>query len=413
MSVAIATSQQPATWWQRLTGTEPKTVIRETSTTEVTSVPGGSFNLSTALRNGGIGAAVAGALGGVSLLGKIALPIIGKVGSLGGLVKLAGVGGALGVATAAIPLVAPKIQESPAAKATLVGAGIGAAAGAILPLMPTWLGAAIGAGVGLLVHHRRTHPAPSHQVYPGYAAYPGFRPIGTSPGDAPVPHGLVPVTPNYGAYAASAVNPYGVGAIGMSPMAGYGMAGYGMPGYGASMSPYGAAGYSLPMTAGQQGAGVPQPQVVAAQQPGAAPAPVAARPTGSAKFPNAKTWIDRQGNVRQVGTGKVLKPAAGAGAAAPVATAPVATGVGAAGSLGALTSPASYLPGMASSLPLSGMSPMTAGASQLGMLAGAMPQAAMGTVPMGTAAMGTVPTAAMATVPAGIAPTGIPARPTA
>ena len=44
------------------------------------------------------------------------------------------------------------------------------------------------------------------------------------------------------------------------------------------------------------------------------------------KFPNAKTWIDKQGNVRELGTGKVLKPAAGAsGAAAAPTPAPTAS----------------------------------------------------------------------------------------
>src|SRR5690349_9415917 len=118
MSVTIATtSPAQSTLWQRLTGTEPKTVVTETSRTEITSDPGGSFNLKTALRNGGIGAAIAGALGGVSLLGKVALPIIGKVATVGGLAKLAGVGGAIGLATAALPIVAPKIRNNPTAKA--------------------------------------------------------------------------------------------------------------------------------------------------------------------------------------------------------------------------------------------------------------------------------------------------------
>lgn len=34
--------------------------------------------------------------------------------------------------------------------------------------------------------------------------------------------------------------------------------------------------------------------------------------SGSAKFPNAKTWKDRSGSVRELGTGRVLKPAPGA-----------------------------------------------------------------------------------------------------
>jgi hypothetical protein len=74
----------------------------------------------------------------------------------------------------------------------------------------------------------------------------------------------------------------------------------------------GSSSFSVPM----------QAQTLALQAPGAG-APVSlATPAGStkAKFPNAKTWIDKAGNVRQLGTGKVLKPAAGA-AAAPSATA--------------------------------------------------------------------------------------------
>jgi hypothetical protein len=326
MSVSITPNQQPASFWQRLTGTEPKTVIKETSTTEVTSVEGGSFNFRTALRNGGIGAAIAGALGGVSLLGKVALPVIGKVASLGGLAKLAGVGGALGIATAALPIIAPKIKESPAAKAAVTGAAIGAAAGAILPLMPITLGAAIGAGVGLLVHNRRNRPAPDYTTYPGFVARPGYAPMGTASGDV-VPNGLVPVTPNYGSQVGMAANPYGIAGYGF-PQQGYGMPqmGYGQMAspYGQTMSPY--YGQSLPMQAQQQ-AGVQQPMAQTA------PVPVAARPaaSGKPKYPNAKTWIDKAGNVRQLGTGKVLKAAAGAAAAratAPAQTAaPVATAI--------------------------------------------------------------------------------------
>ncbi len=329
MSVSITPNQQPASFWQRLTGTEPKTVIRETSTTEVSSVAGGTFNFKTALRNGGIGAALAGALGGVSLLGKVALPIIGKVASLGGLARLAGVGGALGIATAALPLLAPKIQESPAAKAALTGAAIGAAAGAILRLVPISIGAAVGAGVGLLIHNRRNRPAPDYTTYPGYVARPGYAPVGTAPGDM-VPNGLVPVTPNYGSQVGMAANPYGIGGYGY-PQAGYGapQMGYGQQGYGQMQSPYGQTmspyyGNSLPMQAQQQ-----QQQQPGAQQPmaQAAPAPGATAPaaSGAPKFPNAKTWVDKAGNVRQLGTGKVLKAAAGAPAARAAAAAPVAT----------------------------------------------------------------------------------------
>ncbi len=381
MSVTIATSTpQPSSWWQRLTGTEPKTVVTETSRTEIVNDPGGSFNLKTALRNGGIGAAVAGVLGGVSLLGKVALPVIGKVATVGGLAKLAGVGGGIGLATAALPLVAPKVRDSPTAKAALLGAGIGAAAGAVLPLVPIPIGAAVGAGVALLVKHRKDHPSPVHTQYPGYRAYPGYVPAGTSSGDV-VPGapgaGLVPVSPNYGMYGQTAINPYAMGSFG-APAPGYTPAGsWGSPygsAYGASpygASPYGASPYgpnpygygmTLPATAGQ----VQQPVATPAVAPTPAPA---ARPA-AAKAPvrtKAKTFTDGAGNLRQVGTGKILKPTTRvapsgidtvpAGMAAPVGYgAPTAD-------LGQLTSPGSYLPGMAGALPFAGGSPFTAGAA--------------------------------------------------
>lgn len=385
MSVTIVPTQQPATFWQRLTGTEPKTIVRETSTTEISSHPGGGFDLKTALRNGGIGAAVAGALGGVSLLGKVALPIIGKVGSLAGLARLAGVGGAIGVATAALPLVADAARRSPATKAALTGAAIGAAAGAVLPLMPIPLGAAIGAGVGLLVHHRRNRPAPDYPVYPGYQAHPGFVPYRTGPG-APVPNGLVPVSPNYGMYAGTAMNPYG-------NLAGYGAVnmGYGAmpaPSYGYGTLPMQAHGAAVGQPGMQQGA-VAQP-VATAQPAGAAPAPGAAK---APKFRSAKTFTDKAGNLRQVGTGTVIKPAQAAiGTVRPGTAAPVGMpGASSQPSMDQLTNATSYLPGMAGALPMSGMSPLTMGAGT---------QAAMGY-------------AAAAAMPAAVAPLAIPARPTA
>lgn len=410
MSVTIATSTpQQSSWWQRVTGTEPKTVVTETSRTEITNDPGGSFNLRTALRNGGIGAAVAGALGGVSLLGKVALPIIGKVVTVGGLAKLAGIGGAIGIATAALPLVAPKLRDSPTAKAALLGAGIGAAAGAILPLIPIPIGAAIGAGVALLIKHRKDNPNPIHTEYPGYRAYPGFVPAGTSPGDT-VPNGLVPVSPNYGMYGQTAQNPYGMGMPGY-PAPGYTPQGsWGSP-YGSSYgaSPYGASPYgygmSLPATAGQAQQPVATPAVAPAPAPVRRPAA-----TKTAVRSKAKTFTDKAGNVRQVGTGKILKPTtrvatAGvgtvpAGTPAPVGFgAPAGYGAPAAG-IGQLTSPASYLPGMAGTLPFSGGSPFAAPAAGMSSLPSGLPQAVAG-------AAGGYPSVA------GMQPTAIPARPVA
>lgn len=64
-------------------------------------------------------------------------------------------------------------------------------------------------------------------------------------------------------------------------------------------------------------------QTLPMQAPGAgapvtlnrAPKPAKHAAGASAKFPGAKTWVDKQGNVRQIGTGKVLKPGRGAAAA--------------------------------------------------------------------------------------------------
>lgn len=410
MSVAIAGSPQPSTFWQRLTGTEPKTVVRETSTTTITNDPGGSFNVGTALRNGGIGAAVAGVLGGVSLLGKVALPLIGKVGTLSGLVKLAGVGGALGIATAAIPLVAPRVRNSPAAKAALTGAAIGVAAGAVLPLLPISMGAAVGAGVGLLVHHRRTNPATTYPGYPGYRAYPGYVPVGTAPGDLPPHPGMVPVTPNYGMHVGAAVNPYGYGmpaGYGQQVGSPYGaMAGYGAThGYGG----YGGYGYgpsmSLPMQAGQ-GQQVGRP--AAAPITGPATRPATARPAGVARHPGAKTWIDKAGNVRQVGTGKVLRASATPAAAGRRLAAPAMAPQHAAG-----TMPHGAVPQYADPAALAAMSGM-AGASGTYGMPGMLPY---GMPAMASAQQASTPAGAYlgaAMVPAaGIQPGAMPTRPVA
>jgi hypothetical protein len=190
----IVTVPQQGNWWQRLTGTSPQTVIRETSTTTITSSKG--LDIGEALRNGGIGAAVGAALGGASLLTKIAIPIIGKVGSVAGLARAATLGGAIGVGATALPFVIDYAKDRPAAKATLIGAGVGAAAGFVLPLLPTTIGAAIGAGVGYAIHRARNSNdvLPHYPTYPGFVARPGWVPYGTAPGMIP-PYGLTPVSP--------------------------------------------------------------------------------------------------------------------------------------------------------------------------------------------------------------------------
>ncbi|MCW2924915.1 MAG: hypothetical protein JWM98_2319, partial [Thermoleophilia bacterium] len=118
------------------------------------------------------------------------------------------------------------------------------------------------------------------------------------------------------------------------------------------------------------------------------------------------------GNVRQVGTGKVLKAAHGAAVARTAApAAPAAYGMDPAVGYGAapqpgvagmaqLTNPASYLPGMASALPFAGGSPLSATPS-MAQLAAAMPQGGA------AAPAGSVPTLSGVQMPE------IPVRPTA
>lgn len=115
---------------------------------------------------------------------------------------------------------------------------------------------------------------------------------------------------------------------------------------------------------------VPYPsQTLAMQAPVTVTKPAAAKQPAAApkKGVKAKTFTDKAGNLRQVGTGKILKPTTRvapsgidtvpAGMAAPVGYgAPTAD-------LGQLTSPGSYLPGMAGALPFAGGSPFTAGAA--------------------------------------------------
>lgn len=143
-------------------------------------------NVRDAIRNVAIGGAAGGVLGGISMLGKISLPLIGSVAGLGGIARLAGVGGAVGLGIAALPVIAPMVNKSPAAKAALLGAGIGAAAGAVLPLLPMPLGAIAGAAIGLTVHalKNRRHQAPQFTQYPGYVASPGWVSVGVVPGFA-------------------------------------------------------------------------------------------------------------------------------------------------------------------------------------------------------------------------------------
>lgn len=162
---------------------EHETVYRTTSTTVVSNRPASRFELGRALRNTAIGGAVGGAVAGVSMLGRIGLPLLGKVTSLSGIVRLTGAGAAVGLATVALPALAPSLDRSPMLKAAVTGAGVGAGAGMLLPLVSPVFGAIAGATIGVGLHWMRQHDVgglrhgrsgwvPVGNVYTG-AAYAG------------------------------------------------------------------------------------------------------------------------------------------------------------------------------------------------------------------------------------------------
>lgn len=193
------------------------------------------LNVKTTALVGGIGGALGAALGGVSLLTKAAIPFLGKAGSVLGIAKWGVAGAAIGAGAIALPAIASHFPKGSIMQKVIYGAGIGSAAGTVLPILGPISGAIVGAGVGAAVH------LVSSGVFDGGYSYgPGYGyPYGSR---YPVPMG-------YG------MPPYGMPRVGMP---GYGMPGcgpspYGMPMPGVGMSPYG------PMS---RGMGIPQPYPV-------------------------------------------------------------------------------------------------------------------------------------------------------
>ncbi|MBC7643553.1 MAG: hypothetical protein H7123_00400, partial [Thermoleophilia bacterium] len=126
--------------------TNGTTVIDSHTTTTITTAP--KLNVGTAVRNALIGAGAGGALGAVSLLTKFSIPLLGKIGSVAGVTRLAGVGGGIGLATALWPVVSPTLDRNPTLKAAVVGAGVGAAASLVVPFVGPVFGALAGAAIG-------------------------------------------------------------------------------------------------------------------------------------------------------------------------------------------------------------------------------------------------------------------------
>lgn len=177
-------------------GTLPQVVIASNGRLEST---GSTASLDTGklLKGLGIGAGVGAAVGGATLLGKFALPFIGSATSAMGVLKFAGIGAGVGAAAIAAPFIWKATEDKPAARSVLVGAGVGAIAGAILPIIPTWLGAIAGAAAGLAIHATRRNDGVDVPHVNGYATSSGWAPVARLPigYGAGVPGGI-PVPPN-------------------------------------------------------------------------------------------------------------------------------------------------------------------------------------------------------------------------
>jgi hypothetical protein len=114
-----------------------------------------AIDLGSVAKGGLLGAGVGAAVGGLSLLTKFKLPILGGVTGIGGLLRFGAVGAGVGIAATVLPKVWPQLDQYPAIKSALTGAAIGGAAGAFLPipLIGPISGALIGGVIGLAAHH--------------------------------------------------------------------------------------------------------------------------------------------------------------------------------------------------------------------------------------------------------------------
>lgn len=186
------------------------------------------IDVGTVLRNVGIGAGAGTIVGGLGLLTKVKLPLIGKVTSLAGLGRLAGAGAGIGLAAAVLPVLWPKLDQYPAAKAALTGAAIGGSVGAAVPFLSSIVGAIGGAVIGLGVHvvskvsERKPWANTPFSTSPPNVPGPPelgrqYQPLGQFPGAGyPMSGGypMVGTAPGYGMGYGTAM-PMGVGTLGM------------------------------------------------------------------------------------------------------------------------------------------------------------------------------------------------------
>ncbi len=247
-------------------GSSGRRIVKSTVTVESRPVPA-LPGVSTVARNGAIGGAVGAAVAGVSWLGKIGIPLLGKVSSLAGVARFAGLGAGIGIAATVVPALWPRTEGRPALRAALVGAGVGGGLGSLVGIGGAVVGAAVGAGVGLGIHAIRRFGDDDYGN--GYWGNPCGIPVGCAPpmsfqqpslwdrltGRTPsypvswYPQGY----PGFGGYPA-----FGMGA---SPYLGYGGYPMGMPSY---------PGYGM---LGMQRAGAPSKS---SSKPAVVPAPPAA-----------------------------------------------------------------------------------------------------------------------------------------
>lgn len=370
-----------------------RTVVVENTSRryDVRTEPLRRLDARAALRNTVIGGAVGGALAGVSYLGKIALPVLGRVSTIGGVARLAGAGAGIGLATAVLPVVWPRLDRHPVLKSALTGAGIGAAAGTLLPipLLGPISGALVGATIGAT-----TRAVWQHRNDSFWNRYPAWPPYGMHPLPYPVPMPLpMPMPMPYPGVMPGMAFPGAFGHPGMLPA---------RPGalpmiHGAMHRPLIPAGLPqgvLPMSAALAGAA---PQLAArpsaaavAAQPGAA-APAASGVTSATKPPTRKPARKaRKARKARRAARSVARPTRPNAANRPRQVLPA---------VGAMS------PGINPAL--AGVNPALAGISSLASPYG-LPQAGLG---MGLPQMaGMAPQAAAFSMPMGAAATPIAAR---
>lgn len=441
--------------FNRVHRTSPnETVVRTESTTTVRTQPVRRFNIGTTLRNTAIGGAVGSALGGVALLTKFSIPLLGKVSSLAGVAKFGAAGAGIGVATAVLPVVAPSINRHPMLKAALTGAGIGASAGMFLPLLSPVFGAIAGAAIGAGVHLLKGRNDNDWRYNVGRStghacSGPGCGQCGAA-GMPPTPFGPPPfgaAGPWDGGYRKPGLLSRLLGGNGQwrpisnvytgQSYVGYGAGHAGMLGYGGMYGPSMMGGLGSNLTSPLVPNGMPRPQIQQplgyAGVPGASPqmagapaatGPVTAGPAAAvrprkpkkAKAPAKSRKPKKHAARRPARAARPVRPVRVPAGLGPVGQAqglglpqglgmPQGVGLGMGMPQGTgLTNPSAFLgQGLGQALPFSGGSPFSAGRAFE-----AQAPALMGSSMLGMPGPGAIPT--LTAAPAGL-PAGAPSIP--